>query len=102
MSYATFMTEDRRLVILRALDGSPGRKANHFVLQTICQSLGHSVSHDQILGDMAWLKQMELLTCEAVNSAGGSITIATITTRGCEVAEGLAMCPGVKRPLPGE
>lgn len=102
MSYATYMTEDRRLVILRALNGSQGRKANHFVLHTICQSLGHSVSHDQILGDIAWLESMALLTCEVVNSAGGSISIATITTRGSDVAEGIAVCPGIKRPLPGE
>lgn len=102
MSYAQVMTEDRRLVILRALDGSPERKANHFVLTTICGQMGHSVAHDVTLGDLAWLDDMGLCTREVVHSAGGSITIAAITVRGADVAAGRVQVPGVKRPLPGE
>lgn len=102
MSFEKLMTEDRRLVILRALSGSPDRRANHYVLTTICAQMGHRVSHDQMLGDLAWLADMGLTTLEQVKSAGGDITIAAATVRGTDVAAGHITVPGVKRPLPGE
>lgn len=102
MSYERLLTEDRRLVLLRAMDGSPQRKANHFVLATICAQMGHSVAHDVTLGDLAWLADMGLCTTYVVQSAGGCITIAAITLRGADVAAGRVQVPGVKRPLPGE
>lgn len=100
--FSRLLTEDRRLCLLRILDASPDRKANHFVLQTIVGNLGHAVSRDQVLADIAWLAELALVRAESMHSSEGTITIAHLTGRGEDVAQGRAVVPGIKRPLPGE
>lgn len=94
MSFATFLTEDRRLVILRVLSDLPAYRTNSFLLHTLLSRFGHEPSADQIKGDLAWLQEQGLVTVEAVES----VHIATLTTRGADVAAGRAVVPGVKRP----
>ncbi|GFM37691.1 VpaChn25_0724 family phage protein [Desulfovibrio psychrotolerans] len=98
MSFQTVLAEDRRLCILRLLSGSPGREANHYVLKTALQSLGHAVSHDVVKGDLAWLDAQGLVA----TSDKSDVTVATLRAYGQDVADGVASVPGVKRPMPGE
>lgn len=93
-SFASFLAEDRRLVILRVLADMPAYRTNSFLLTTLLGKFGHEPSADQVKGDLAWLQEQQLLSVEVVES----VHIATLTTRGADVAAGRAVVPGVKRP----
>ena len=93
-NFASFLAEDRRLVILRVLADMPAYRTNSFLLTTLLGKFGHEPSADQVKGDLAWLQEQQLLTIEVVES----VHIATLTTRGADVAAGRAVVPGVKRP----
>lgn len=93
-NFASFLAEDRRLVILRVLSELPAYRTNSFLLSTLLGKFGHEPSADQVKGDLAWLEEQQLLTVEVVES----VHIATLTTRGADVAAGRAVVPGVKRP----
>lgn len=93
-TFAAFLAEDRRLVILRVLAELPAYRTNSFLLTTLLAKFGHEPSADQVKGDLAWLQEQGLATVEVVES----VHIATLTTRGADVAAGRAMVPGVKRP----
>ncbi|GAB7082298.1 VpaChn25_0724 family phage protein [Megalodesulfovibrio paquesii] len=96
VSFAETLTKDRRLVILRFLSEAPACRLNTAVLRTSLDAFGHSVSRDQVETDAAWLNEQGLVTVEEV----GPVRVATLTTRGLDVAEGRAVVPGVKRPGP--
>ena len=93
-NYAQVLTEDRRLVILRALAELPSYKSNSSILCTLLERWGHSPSRDQVKSDLRWLEEQLLLTAEEV----GSVLLATLSERGADVAAGRALVPGVKRP----
>lgn len=93
-NFASFLAEDRRLVILRVLADMPAYRTNSFLLTTLLGKFGHEPSADQVKGDLAWLQEQQLVTVEVVES----VHIATLTTRGADVAAGRAVVPGVKRP----
>lgn len=97
MSFAEFQTADRRLVLLIALKAAAQYRANAFLLRRYCDTLGHVASADQIETDLAWLAEQGLAKAEAA----GGVTIATLTPRGADVADGRATVPGVARPQPG-
>ncbi|WP_422099106.1 ArsR family transcriptional regulator [Variovorax sp.] len=93
-NYARFVSEDRRLVVLRVLAEMPAYRTNSFLLHTLLQQWGHDPSVDQVKGDIAWLQEQQLLTYEDVEG----VFVVTLTTRGADVAAGRAVVPGVKRP----
>ncbi|OYZ03489.1 MAG: hypothetical protein B7Y42_00480 [Polaromonas sp. 28-63-22] len=97
MSFQTTMTEDRRLSLLLVLGETPGYSANAFLLRdAIGQIYGHNASIDQVVGDIAWLAEQQLVT----SRKAGDVTLATLTARGADAATGRAHVPGVKRPMP--
>lgn len=100
MSFAKTLTEDRRLVILRFLSEAPACRLNTAVLRSALDGIGHGVSRDQVETDTAWLAEQGLVTVEELGLSVGNIRVATLTTRGQDVAEGRAVVPGVKRPGP--
>lgn len=97
-NFARLLSEDRRLVLLRVLDRAPGSEANHYILRSALDSMGHNVGHDAVLTELAWLQEQGLLTTETL----GAMTVAHLTSRGQDVAQGRALVPGVKKPVPGE
>lgn len=97
MSFQTTVTEDRRLSLLLVLRETPGYSANAFLLRdAIDQIYGHSASIDQVRTDVAWLHEQGLVTARTA----GDVVLATLTSRGADVASGRANVPGVKRPMP--
>lgn len=96
--FSDILTEDRRLVILRALAQDLGYSHNESILQSILERYGHHVSRSLVRTDLAWLEEQGLVRLDMV----GETTIATVTDRGADVAHGRALAPGVKRPNPGE
>ena len=95
--FATHLTEDRRLVILRVLLESAGYTSNEYLLHSMVERLGHVVSTDRIQTDLAWLKEQGLI---AVDEVAG-VRIAKLMGRGEDAARGRVEVPGVKRPRAG-
>ena len=96
MSYPQLVTEDRRLSILLLLDAAPGGVGNEALLHAALADFGHTPSTDQIRVDLAWLAEQGLATTRDTHG----LVVATITTRGQDVALGRAVVPGVKKPRP--
>lgn len=97
-SFARLVEEDRRLMILRLLAEDPGYQLNVYVLRPALQAVGHTVSHDRVEADLAWLAEQGLVTV----GKSSDVTVGRLTARGADVAKGLATVPGVKHPEPGE
>ncbi len=97
MSFADVMDQDRRLVVLKALQAAAGYRAAQFVLQRYVAQFGHAVSIDRVKTDLAWLFEQGLIKLETPDQ----VMVATLTQSGLDVASGLATVPGVSRPAPG-
>jgi hypothetical protein len=95
--YVRLLAEDRRLTILRTLEQDPDYSVNDFVLKRALEQLGHGVSRDVLRGDLAWLKDQQLVRLREVDDGG--IWIVTATEDGADVAKGRRH-PGVARPSP--
>lgn len=88
--------EDRRLVLLRFLHEDTDYTLNTSLLQDALHAVGHSVSRNVIDHTCAWLEEAGLVTVSSV----GAVTLVKLTQHGAEVATGLCVVPGVKRPAP--
>ncbi|HEJ2039549.1 TPA: ArsR family transcriptional regulator [Pseudomonas aeruginosa] len=94
--YANYLSEDRRLVILRILAEMPTYRANSSVLHTVLQEWGHEPSRDQVKTELRWLEEQQLVALDDVGD--GAVLLAKLTERGADVAAGRARVDGVKRP----
>ena len=94
--YANFLSEDRRLVILRILAEMPTYRANSSVLHTVLFEWGHEPSRDLVKTELRWLEEQQLVSLDDVGD--GAVLLAKLTERGADVAAGRARCDGVKRP----
>lgn len=94
MSFANFLREDMRLVILRLLSELPAYSANSSVLYSALSQYGHYPSRDAIKSELYWLQEQDLVSIDDI----GTVLVATLTARGHDVAKGRAIVPGVKRP----
>ena len=97
MNYEQALTEDRRLVLLRALAAAAQYRAHALLLRRYCDAVGHVVSGERIETDLAWLAEQGLLTIERAEG----LSVATLTARGRDVSQGRATAPGVQKPAPG-
>lgn len=95
-SFATLQTENRRCAFLRFLAEEPDYAMNTSLMQDALAAVGHGVSRDVVTAEAAWLAETGLITMEDL----GGIVVVTLTPRGADVARGLAVVPGVKRPGP--
>lgn len=94
MSFSDFVVEDQRLLLLRILNEMPGYQSNSSVLVTGLEHYGHAVSRDQVKTQLVWLEEQCLVKLQQLET----VTVATLTERGMDVATGRARVPGVKRP----
>ena len=94
MSYAQYLREDQRLVILRTLNEMPSYTANSSVLHGLLQRYGHNPSRDQVKTELRWLEEQGLVTIDDISD----VLIARITERGTDVAAARVVVPGVKKP----
>lgn len=98
MRFAEYVREDRLLVILRVLSKVPAGRANHIVLCAALRPLGHDVSLERMQRDLEWLAEKRLVTVEDLEA---TVTVATITPYGVDVAAGRESVRGVKEPVKG-
>lgn len=94
MSYQSVLHEDQRLVILLTLVEMNGYQANESILQTILDNYGHNISRDLVVSHLRFLQEQGLISLEDING----IQVATLLSRGEDVAHGRATVSGVKRP----
>jgi Fe2+ or Zn2+ uptake regulation protein len=99
MSWDSHLAEDRRLAVLRFLDAAPAYAANESLLHEAMERVGHVVGRDTIRTDLSWLAEQGLLKLRTI---ADTLSVATITGRGQDVARGRAVVPGVKRPRAGD
>ena len=97
MEFKDALQADRRLTVLELLRQTDGFSLNERLLSSALKGFGHTPSADVLLGEIAWLAEQGLVATERV----GPFTLATLTRRGADVAEGRTTVPGVKRPEPG-
>jgi len=96
-SFSKFMTEDRRLCLLRALVTETSNTLNESILQRAAEGHGHNVSRDVIKADLRWLEEVGALTNREVSG----YLIATLTDRGLDHIERRTAIDGIAKPKLG-
>ncbi len=97
-SFDDFETAGRRLSMLRILARRTRFTTNEYSLgDELKGAYAHHVSRDRLHGDLAWLEEQGLVIAQQPRAGW----VLTLTSRGHDVAEGLAQVPGVARPRPG-
>lgn len=96
-NYAETLKQHARLTILRLLDEAPKYTSNVSMLTQLMHPYGITYTRDQVTGEVYWLKEQGFVEIEDHNG----FLIVTATTRGIEIAHGIATHPGVQRPRPG-
>ncbi|MBD5416970.1 MAG: ArsR family transcriptional regulator [Desulfovibrio sp.] len=92
------LAQDRRLVILRFLAEEADGRMSASVMQDALELMAHRVPRVQVMEDASYLEERGLLRVEYV----GTVPIFRVTSRGVEVARGLVVVPGIKRPRLGD
>ena len=100
-SFGELMEEDRRLVVLRALQEAPDYSLNESLIRKVLETLRLGVvGRDQVRSLLTWLADNGLVRVERVEVGGTpELWVATVTATGAEVARG-RIWPGVARPSP--
>lgn len=98
-SLAETFAKDRRLVILRLLAEQDQRSLSANLLTKAVQALRHSVYADTIAADLVMLQQHGLVVLDEERHGTSTITFATLTKLGLDVANGRAH-PMVDQPSP--
>lgn len=98
MNYAEKHFEHVRLTILRVLAEAPGYSSNDSILTDAVNAMGLTCTRDQMRTNLAWLEEQRLVT---LLKPTPTLTVATITERGTDVAAGRSIIAGVHRPSPG-
>lgn len=94
--YAETLRKHRRLAILRHLEAIPEYTGNASILQDVLRGLGLPVSRDQVVTELAWLKEQGFVTYDS----GADFVVVIATARGVDIARGLATHPEIQRPGP--
>ena len=94
MALIDIHNENQRKSILNALNASPGFKGNDQIIRSTCEMYNNLMSGDQIKTHLYWLQEQGLVKLNVM----GTCLNASLTGRGQDVAQGLAVVPGVKRP----
>lgn len=88
---------DQRLALLQALVAC-NNDANQNILQTCLAQYGHNISMDLVRNHMLWLEEQGLVRISRLDT--DRLFVATIIQRGLDVANGVSVVDGVKKPNP--
>lgn len=98
MNFFEYTMEHVRITVLRTLAEAPAYSANDSVLASAMAAMGLACTRDQLRTQIGWLEEQGLVRAEHPLP---TLTVVTITERGCDVAVGHAFVRGVQRPAPG-
>ncbi|MDG4811672.1 hypothetical protein P8629_01505 [Hydrogenovibrio sp. 3SP14C1] len=93
MSFEQYNTEHQRRLILEQLEKENDYAQNQIVMKQILAAYGQTLSTDKVLAEFAWLQEQDLV---ALDKFGG-FTVAKLTERGLDVANGASQMPGIAR-----
>ena len=91
------ITADQRLALLQALVACTN-DATQNILQTCLAQYGHNISMDLVRNHMLWLEEQGLVRISRLDT--DRLFVATIIQRGLDVANGVSVVDGVKKPNP--
>ncbi|UWQ31278.1 hypothetical protein K3555_08890 [Leisingera sp. M527] len=97
MNYNETLREHARIAILRFIEDAPGYTSNVSMLSSQLPRVGIAYTRDQTETELEWLQEQGLAQIER----NGSFVVVTATTRGVEIAQGIARHPKIQRPRPG-
>ena len=95
-NYAQFMTESLRFAILQLLYCAAAYTLNEFDLKPLLSGRGQAASGDTLHSQLHWLHEQQLV--HARHEDG--FWVATLTSQGGDVVNGLCTVPGVAKPEP--
>ncbi|MFN7190368.1 MAG: ArsR family transcriptional regulator [Rhodospirillales bacterium] len=91
--------EHLRIALLRTLLNAPAHELNESILVDVVRSIGINATRDQVRIELQWLSEAGLASLQSFGAQSpNELTVATLTARGEDVANGRAIVPGVKKP----
>lgn len=93
--YDNYITEDRRLAILRLLAEVEGTASESVIHKALRDTLYPHWTRTQAREDLDWLRQAGCVTHGWLNE---DLLIATLSARGQDVARGDVKVEGIARP----
>jgi CTP-dependent riboflavin kinase len=97
MALLEVKTEHQRISILVALKESSNYGANSSMLADVLKRYSLGCSRDQLKTLLNWLEQNGYITLDKLTE---NTWVARVTQSGIDVAEGISVVPGIKRPGP--
>lgn len=97
-SFSEKVVEGRRLVLLQLLSEQNGQMANSSVLQAGLHHLGVVCERHEVISDLRYLQDHNLVTMEQVVDA---VYVAHLLGRGADLLDGLVIIDGIGRPRRG-
>jgi len=94
MEYSEHFAGHARIAILQLLAGQQELRLNTRLLMEAFDVMDLPVTRDGLRTQLAWLAEQGLVTVASLDS----MTIARLTDRGLDVAQGRARVPGVAKP----
>jgi hypothetical protein len=94
--FEAYLTEDARLVMLRALHAETSRTLNDTLLQKVLETYGHNRSREFV---RTQLRKLGELGAVRVREAG-TVLIAELLRAGADHVENRAVIDGIARPSP--
>jgi len=94
--YSEDVRRHRRIAILRHLEACADYTSNGSILQSVLFGVGIKSTRDQVITELAWLREQGFVDYED----RADFIVVSATTRGVEIARGLATHPEIQRPSP--
>lgn len=94
--YKDLVAQDRRLVLLQALNESPDYALRETVLVRLLAGERLAIGTDALRAELRWLADRGLVDIEFHDD----VQAARITVRGIDVANGHVLVDGIARPRP--
>ena len=95
MNYQALILKNQRQAILELLRDQNGYSINAAILQSSLNELGMPASGSVVKGLLVWLAEQDFIKLST-----DTVMVATITSSGVDIANGLAQHPDIQRPLP--
>lgn len=93
MSFKDHVVEHVRRLILEQLEQENDYAQNNVLIKQNLFMSGQALSTDKLLAELAWLEEQGLVTLDTF----AGFTVAKLTHRGLDIANGAAQMPGVAR-----
>lgn len=95
--FDAFLTEDARLVILKALAGETNNSLNEAIMTKVLDTFGHNRSREWVRTQLHKLADLGAIR----TTQAGTVVIATLTQAGLDHVQRRGVIEGIARPSLG-